>query len=330
MRSRPFVDQVARLSKFAPPAQFDIRWDRFRGISLEIPSLAQQRNIARYLDHAELRIARAIAAKQELLILLTQRQKQIAQSVVFGVATTATKPSNEKWLGDVPAHWELRRLKSYFTEVAGKGRADLPLLAATQSHGVVTKAQYGRRTVTAQQGLENLKVVREGDFVISLRSFEGGIELAHAEGIISPAYTVIRPLDHAITPYFAGVFKTPAFIDAIRMSVTGIREGQNVNYQKLSRVLVPLPTADERGRMVVELNARLASGIAAIRAVQDEVELLKEYRVKLISDVVTGKLDVSKEAAGLPDIDPEELAHVLSGTSSGTMDDEEGDGDGDD
>ena len=69
---------------------------------------------------------------------------------------------------------------------------------------------------------------------------------------------------------------------------------------------------------------------AAIEAVRGEIALLKEYRVKLISDVVTGKLDVSKEAAGLPDIDPEELAHVLSGTSSDTMDDEEGDGDGDD
>ena len=93
---------------------------------------------------------------------------------------------------------------------------------------------------------------------------------------------------------------------------------------------VPVPPGAERDEIVRRVSDESMKTDKALQGLQEEISLLKEYRVKLISDVVTGKLDVSKEAAGLPDIDPEELAHVLSGTSSGAMDDEEGDLDGDD
>jgi len=153
-------------------------------------------------------------------------------------------------------------------------------------------------------------VVEPGDFVISLRSFEGGVEVSYAEGIISPAYTVLRPIDSAMTSYFTYLLKTPAFIDALRMSVTGIREGQNINYARLSRCLVPMPPPEERAAMVARLREVLSGGELAIKAINDEIALLKEYRTRLISDVVTGKLDVREEAAKLPEIDPMELATV--------------------
>lgn len=275
------------------------------------PALEEQGLIVRYLDYAELRIAKAIAAKQQVLQLLRERQKQVAQAVVLGLPLgVKTVESGEKWIGEVPAHWELRRMKSWFIERSVKNCPQLPLLAATQSRGVVTKEDYGLRTVVAQTGLENLKVVEPGDFVISLRSFEGGVEVSYAKGIISPAYTVLRPIDNTMTPYFTYLLKTPAFIDALRMSVTGIREGQNINYARLSRCLVPMPPPEERAVMVARLREVLSGGEMAIKAINDEIALLKEYRTRLISDVVTGKLDVRDEAAKLPEIDPMELATV--------------------
>jgi len=115
--------------------------------------------IVRYLDYSELRIAKAIAAKQQVLQLLRERQKQVAQAVVLGLPVgVKTVESGEKWLGEVPAHWELRRMKSWFIERSVKNCPQLPLLAATQSRGVVTKEDYGLRTVVAQTGLENLRV----------------------------------------------------------------------------------------------------------------------------------------------------------------------------
>src|SRR5438874_13115164 len=103
------------------------------------------------------------------------------------------KESGQPWLRKCPAHWSQRRMKFLFSERTQKGFPKEPLLAATQTKGVVRKEDYGERTVTVTKDFHLLKLVEMGDFVISLRSFEGGIEVAHYRGIISPAYTVLAP-----------------------------------------------------------------------------------------------------------------------------------------
>jgi type I restriction enzyme S subunit len=209
---------------------------------------------------------------------------------------------DELWLSEVPAQWELRRLKSLFVERVVKGFPDFPLLAATQTKGVVTKEEYGLRTVIAQSGLENLKLVEPGDFVISLRSFEGGIEISHACGIISPAYTVLRVVDAGMRGFFRYLFKSRYFLDAIRLTVTGIREGQNIDYARLGRTLVALPDPDEQELIVRYLDhaeLRIAKAIAAKQAV---VNLMQEARQSLVSEIVaTGlKRDVELRDSEVP------------------------------
>ena len=86
------------------------------------------------------------------------------------------KDSGVKWLGEIPSHWGMRKMKFSFDEKSDKGYPTLPLLAATQNHGVIKKDDYENRTVEATKSLDSLKKVEEGDFVISLRSFQGGIE----------------------------------------------------------------------------------------------------------------------------------------------------------
>ena len=129
------------------------------------------------------------------------------------------RESGLPWLGVFPAHWSLRRTKVLFQERVQKGFPDEPLLAATQSKGVVKKQDYESRTVTAQKDLHLLKLVSVGDYVISLRSFQGGIELAHSRGIISPAYSVLRPRLTATTRYFAHFFKSRPFIGSLSNAV---------------------------------------------------------------------------------------------------------------
>jgi len=120
----------------------------------------------------------------------------------------AYKDSGVEWLGDVPEHWEVRRTKTLLKQRTEKGFPDEPLLAATQTKGVVRKEQYENRTVLAMKDLHLLKLVRVGDFVISLRSFQGGIEFAHEQGIISPAYTVLFPVKPEDHGYLAHLFKS--------------------------------------------------------------------------------------------------------------------------
>ncbi|MFZ3168706.1 MAG: hypothetical protein WA130_13910 [Candidatus Methanoperedens sp.] len=118
------------------------------------------------------------------------------------------KESGVPWLGRCPNHWKLKRTKILFHERIEKGFPDEPLLAATQSKGVVKKEDYETRTVTAQKDLHLLKLVEVGDYVISLRSFQGGIEYSHCRGIISPAYTVLKPSMEAEGGFYTHFFKS--------------------------------------------------------------------------------------------------------------------------
>ena len=151
------------------------------------------------------------------------------------------KPSGIEWLGDVPEHWKVQRIKTLLTQRTEKGHPNEPLLAATQTKGVVRKEQYENRTVLAMKDLHLLKLVEIGDFVISLRSFQGGIEYARERGIISPAYTVLYPRNLSHQGYLAKLFKSVPYVQNLTLFVTGIRQGQNIDYERLSRSRLPVP-----------------------------------------------------------------------------------------
>ncbi|MDE0369471.1 MAG: restriction endonuclease subunit S [bacterium] len=163
---------------------------------------------------------------------------------------TDYKPSGLEWLDKVPKHWALRRVKTILKKRSEKGHPDEPLLAVTQTKGVVHKEQYEQRTVLALKNLHLLKLVRTGDFVISLRSFQGGIEYAREQGIISPTYTVLYPLDASVHAYLALLFKSKPYIENLTLHVTGIRQGKNIDYTALSRSYLPLPPPSEQRTIV--------------------------------------------------------------------------------
>ena len=204
----------------------------------------------------------------------------------------AMKPSGVEWLGEVPEHWELRRTKTLLRERSEKGFPDEPLLAATQTKGVVRKEQYEKRTVLALKDLHLLKLVRVSDFVISLRSFQGGIEYAREQGIISPAYTILYPVERDNHAYLAHVFKSKPYIENLSLSVTGIRQGQNIDYEKLSRSLLPYPSLAEQAIIVRYLDHADRRIRRYIRAKQKLITLLEEQKQALIHRAVTGQIDV--------------------------------------
>jgi len=212
------------------------------------------------------------------------------------------KDSGLPWLGQVPGHWGMRRAKVLLRERVKKGFPNEPLLAATQSKGVVRKEDYGTRTVTAQKDFHLLKLVEVGDFVISLRSFEGGIEIAHSRGIISPAYTVLEPRSKAKTGYLRHFFKSPTFISSLTLFVTGIREGQNIDYERLSRAFLPLPPVEDQAAIVRYLDHATHRLDKAIRAKRKTIALLNEQKQAIIHRAVTRGLnpDVPLRDSGVP------------------------------
>ena len=201
------------------------------------------------------------------------------------------KPSGVRWLGDVPAHWEVLRLKNVLAERSEKGFPGQPLLAATQSKGVVRKEQFDNRTVVPMKDLHLLKLVRVGDFVISLRSFQGGIEYAHDQGIVSPAYTVLSAINPSNQGFLTYLFKSQPFIANLGLFVTGIRQGQNIDYEKLSRAAVPLPPLPEQAAIVRYLDYVDRRIRRYIEAKDKLIGLLAEEKQGIINQAVTRGLD---------------------------------------
>jgi len=211
------------------------------------------------------------------------------------------KEINEPWLKSLPSHWQLFRTKAVLKERSVKGFPLEPMLAATQTKGVVRKEDYDNRTVLALKDLHLLKLVKKGDFVISLRSFQGGIEYAREQGIISPAYTILYTKDHNHHSFLSRLFKSKPYIENLTLYVTGIRQGQNIDYEKLSRSVIPLPPIEEQNAIVHFLDYTEHRIKHYIRAKQKLIKLLEEEKQVMIYKIVTKGLhsQLSKKQTGV-------------------------------
>ena len=197
------------------------------------------------------------------------------------------KDSGVKWLGNIPQHWEVRKIKYVFTERSQKGFPKEPILCSTQKYGVIPQHMYENRVVVVNKGLEGLKLVRKGDFVISLRSFQGGIEYAYYQGIISAAYTILNLNDNCYSNYIKYLMKSFDFIQLLQTCVTGIREGQNINYTLLRKSSLPLPPLAEQRAIVSYLDGKVGQIDTYVAKQTQQIELLKELKQAVIANAVT-------------------------------------------
>jgi type I restriction enzyme S subunit len=204
----------------------------------------------------------------------------------------AYKDSGAEWLENIPASWQVKRFKFLYRDVSQKGRANAELLSVTQNQGVVPRTWVENRMVMPSGNLESFKFIEKGDFAISLRSFEGGLEYCHHDGIISPAYTVLkRNLDSLCDGYYRFIFKSHAFISELQTSIVGIREGKNISFEELSYSLIPIPPIPEQTAIAAFLHRRTAQIDQAVAIKEKQNALLKERKQILIQNAVTRGLN---------------------------------------
>ena len=196
------------------------------------------------------------------------------------------KTTDQVWLQKIPKQWDMMKIKYEFTEISDKNHADEVPLVASQHMGVVPKTLYGQRTVEATKGLELFKRVKVGDFVISLRSFQGGLEYAYYQGIISPAYTILRCNNPEYNQYYRLLFKSAVFIKLLTLCVTGIREGQNIDYSTLRCFSIPVPPRHEQDQIVRFLDYKTAKIDKLISGYKRQIELLEERKLTVIDEIV--------------------------------------------
>ena len=148
------------------------------------------------------------------------------------------------------------------------------------------------KIVLADKGLENWKHVEPNDFIISLRSFQGGLEISYIPGCITWHYIVLKPKVGVEPEYFKWLFKSPRYIQALQRTANFIRDGQDLRFSNFVQVPLPLIPMDEQKEIAEYLNKETARIDSIIADITEQIEKLKEYRQSVISEVVTGKVAV--------------------------------------
>jgi type I restriction enzyme S subunit len=159
--------------------------------------------------------------------------------------------------------------------------SDLPILAITQEHGAIPRNMIDYNVTVTEKSLESYKVVEKGDFIISLRSFQGGIEYSAYTGICSPAYIILRNRKDICHLFYAKYFKSHQLINDLNKNLEGIRDGKMVSYKQFSELLLPYPKNNEQQKIAY----CLGSLDDLINAVKDKVEALKEYKKGLMQQL---------------------------------------------
>ena len=198
------------------------------------------------------------------------------------------KDSGIEWIGQIPKGWELRRAKTLFTQRNSKGNEIEVLLSPTQKYGVVPQSQLeGVVQVKEDTDLQMFKTVHKGDFVISLRSFQGGFEYSLYEGVCSPAYQVFYPTSPICDTYYRYLFKSQSFISKMNNLTVGIREGKNIQYVDFANSQIPVPPLAEQERIAAFLDAECAEIDAVLEKTRASIEEYKKLKQAVITQAVT-------------------------------------------
>lgn len=265
------------------------------------PPITEQNLIFSFLDKKTAQIDEAIAIKEQQISLLKERKQIIIQQAVTqGLdSNVPMKDSGVDWIGKIPAHWEVRRSKFVFTQRKERAWKDDVQLSATQAYGVIPQDQYeeltGKRVVKIQLHLDKRKHVERDDFVISMRSFQGGLERAWSQGCIRSSYVVLRALDEIDPSFYGYLLKLPSYIAALQQTASFIRDGQDLNFDNFSKVDLFIPPIEEQKEIANYVSAFMKSSDEGIELLLAQIEKLKEYKTSLINSAVTGKIKITPE-----------------------------------
>ncbi|MBY7660610.1 restriction endonuclease subunit S [Vibrio atlanticus] len=205
------------------------------------------------------------------------------------------KESNHIWLGSVPAHWDILRAKRIFTAVRVPVKESDEQLAASQKYGVVPQSLMMKlnnaKVMLALKGTDSFRHVDKDNFVISLRSFEGGIEHSAYEGCVSPAYTVLKASLKQCPVFFKYLLKCEPFIAALQSTTDSLRDGKSISYEQFGSIYLPYCNFEEQQKMANFLDHETAKIDTLITKQEKLIELLKEKRQAVISHAVTKGLN---------------------------------------
>ncbi len=309
LRTRLYISEYERRGKCLPPSQFDISWEQFRDIPVSLPPLVEQQAIADYLDTETARIDTLISKKRRLIELLAEhRTALITQTVTRGFdPSPRLRPSGMDWLGHIPAHWEVLRLKyrvSYRTSNVDKKtkEGELPVRLCNY-----TDVYYGNRIRAGDSSFMEATAspqefvrfrLNEGDVVITKDSEDWQdiavpalIEETADDFVCGYHLGIIRPTPLANPGFVFRAMQSDAVNCQLRVAATGITRF-GLPKPAVGEALVPFPPLDEQRDIAAFLDRQTNRIDGLSSQAEAMIKLLEEYRTALITAAVTRDLAV--------------------------------------
>lgn len=304
--SRVMVDQYVLASRGVGDIQRDTHLPSMRKVAVPVPPLAEQRAIARYLAHANARIDKAVTAKRRLIALMDESDRVIANQVVSRVGPGSGQ--RIPWLGLVPDSWNVVPAKRLFRETDRRSSTGSEgLLSLRMREGLVDANEYTVTPIPAAN-LVGYKIVNPGEIVMNrMRASIGLFGVASVSGLVSPDYSTMTVANGVDPAFYLLLFKTDLAMSEFRKRSTGLGTGASgfmrLYYEEFGAVPMPVPSIEEQGRIVAAVASERAKLAPVIARAQEEINLLQEFRARLVGDVVTGQIDVREIASTLPEVD---------------------------
>ncbi|MEZ9205573.1 restriction endonuclease subunit S [Vibrio splendidus] len=232
----------------------------------------EQIKIADFLTSVDTKISQLTEKHR----LLKEYKKGVMQQVFSQIIRFKDENGNEF------PEWELFNGDRLFKAISNKKHnSELPILAITQEHGAIPRELINYQVQVTDNSISGYKVVEKGDFIISLRSFQGGIEYSEYKGICSPAYIILRPRIEVDDAFYRYYLKTYNFIQEMKKRLEGIRDGKILSYKYFSEIILPYPCAKEQRKIALFFQ----SIDRKIEAVTEQIEQTKQFKKGLLQQM---------------------------------------------
>ena len=296
----------------------NLNWRDFQYLPCLVPPLPEQTAIVRYLNHATELIDRYISAKERLINLLEEQQQAVTQrAVTRGLdSNVCLKPSGVEWLGDIPAHWEVRRLRNVIdmrvSNVDKHVKEDekpvrlCNYVDVYKNEYIGKEMDFMRATATVEE-IDRFRL--EKDDVLITKDSESWNDIGVPSLVKEPTSDLIsgyhlallRPRGRQIKGgYLLRALQSKSISYQFYIAAKGVTR-YGLSHTDIKSVWLPVPSLDEQTAIIEYLEKATADINTTTSRARQEIELLKEYRTRLIADVVTGKLDVREAAFKLPE-----------------------------
>lgn len=291
------MDGQKMLHSMGTGIRLTLSFANLKDILLPVPPRDEQDQIVRFLDWKVSEINKLINIKHREIKNIDALKRNLVSHVVTRglVPDVALKDSGVKWLGDIPAHWNTIKLRQILHPVSIKNHPELPLLSVVRERGVIIRDVDDKESNHnyVPDDLSGYKMVKKGQFAMNkMKAWQGSYGVSDYTGIVSPAYFIFD-IDFDNLKYFHYAIRSKVYVNFFAQASDGIRVGQwDLQMDKMKEIPFIVPPADEQIQIVEYIESALPKYDDAICVLREEIRGLEELKTKLISDVVTGKIDV--------------------------------------